>query len=81
MSATLLERFEPPAGVEQLTVWADHDRSGAGLRAAERLRARLSARLMVRLALPPGPIPDRAKSLDWADVWQQRQNRYLSRAA
>ena len=81
VSASLLERFQPPPGVEQLTVWADRDRSGAGLRAAETLRARLSGRLIVRLALPPGPIPDGVKSLDWADVWQQRQNRCLSRAA
>ncbi|MCF8005671.1 MAG: toprim domain-containing protein [Chromatiaceae bacterium] len=81
MSATLLERFRPPAGIEQLTVWADRDRSGAGLRAAERLHARLSASVVVRLVLPPGPIPDGAKSLDWADVWRQRQDRSLSRAA
>jgi hypothetical protein len=81
VSATLLERFQPPAGIEQLTVWADRDRSGAGLRAAERLRIRLSGSVVVRLALPPGPIPDGAKSLDWADVWRQRQDRSLSRAA
>ncbi|MFW5723805.1 MAG: DUF7146 domain-containing protein [Halochromatium sp.] len=81
MSATLLERFQPPAGVEQLIVWADRDRSGAGLHAAEGLRARLSGRLEVRLALPTGPIPDGTKSLDWADVWQQRQDRCLSGAA
>lgn len=81
VSATLLERFQPPAGIEQLTVWADRDRSGAGLCAAERLRIRLSGNVVVRLALPPEPIPDGAKSLDWADVWRQRQDRSLSRAA
>ena len=81
VSATLLERFRPPPGVEQLTVWADRDRSGAGLRAAEALRIRLLGSVVVRLALPPGPIPDGAKSLDWADVWRQRQDRSLSRAA
>jgi hypothetical protein len=81
VSATLLARFSPPPGVEALTIWADRDRSGAGLTAAEALRARLSARLPVRLALPPGPIPDGAKSLDWADHWQQRSDRLLSRVA
>ncbi|KAA6183703.1 hypothetical protein F2Q65_14780 [Thiohalocapsa marina] len=71
-SATLLARFQPPARIERLTLWADKDRSGAGLTAAEALRDRLADRCLVRIALPAAPIPADAKGIDWADVWLQR---------
>ena len=41
LSASLLERCEPPAGVRLVVIWADLDRSGAGEAAANRLRDRL----------------------------------------
>ncbi|MFE8032996.1 DUF7146 domain-containing protein [Thiohalocapsa marina] len=72
-SATLLARFQLPAGIERVSIWADKDRSGAGLRAAEALRERLSDRCLVRIALPAAPIPLNAKGIDWADVWLQQQ--------
>ena len=71
VSATLLERFEPPPGVSLVVVWADLDVSGAGERAALGLRDRLLVRgLQVAVHVPKGPIPAGAKSLDWADLWR-----------
>jgi hypothetical protein len=72
VSATLLARFQPPAGIERLCIWADKDRSGAGLKAAAALRDRLADRCLVRIALPAAPIPADAKGIDWADVWLQK---------
>lgn len=66
-SAHMLERFEPPADVEQLTIWADQDISGRGQNAAEVLAGRL-ADVDVRIMLPPVPIPAGSKSIDWLDV-------------
>lgn len=72
LSATLLARFVPPAGVRHLTLWVDKDRSGAGERAAGELRERLRPRLAVTLRTPVEPIPADTTSLDWADIWQSR---------
>jgi phage/plasmid primase-like uncharacterized protein len=72
-SATLLARFRPPPCVERLTVWADKDRSEAGMRAAEVLHARLASVLEVHIELPVAPIPAGAKGLDWADVWLRQR--------
>nr|WP_201216824.1 toprim domain-containing protein [Halochromatium roseum] len=70
-STSLLAAWQPPAGIEQVTVWADRDRSGAGLAAARRLAARLERLgLRVEVELPEGRIPARRKSLDWLDVLQ-----------
>lgn len=70
LSATLLARFVPPAGVRHLTLWVDKDRSRAGERAAAALRDRLVPRLAVTLRTPADPIPADMTSLDWADIWQ-----------
>lgn len=72
-SATLLARFQPPPGVARLTIWADKDRSEAGMRAAEALHARLAGALEVRIEVPFAPIPAGAKGLDWADVWLRQR--------
>jgi hypothetical protein len=73
LSATLLERWEPPADVRLVVIWADLDRSGAGQAAANGLRDRLLAHgLQVALQIPPGPIPKGQKGLDWADLWRLR---------
>jgi len=70
ISAKLLERLELPAQTSLVVIWADRDRSGAGEATAMRLRQRLLRRgISVAVHLPPGPIPARAKGLDWADVW------------
>ncbi len=71
ISATLLQRFVPPPGVELVVIWADLDRSGTGEQAALALRERLVSRgIRVALHLPKGPIPEGSKSLDWCDLWR-----------
>jgi hypothetical protein len=71
VSAALLACWEPPAGVRLVVIWADLDRSGTGQAAAKVLRDRLLAGgLQVALHLPPGPIPNGAKGIDWADLWR-----------
>lgn len=73
LSATLLERWEPPADVRLVLIWADLDRSGAGQAAANGLRDRLlSQGIQVALHLPAGPIPAGQKGSDWADLWRLR---------
>jgi phage/plasmid primase-like uncharacterized protein len=74
LSASLLGRWEPPAGVRLVVIWADLDRSGAGQAAANRLRDRLLAQgIQVALHLPAGPIPAGQKGSDWADLWRLRR--------
>ncbi len=70
VSATLMERFEPPTEVTLVVVWADLDVSGTGERAAEVLLNRLVAKgVRVAVHVPKGPIPKGMKGLDWADLW------------
>ena len=66
-SAVLMERFQPPAEVSELTIWADLDKSGRGEHAAEVLASRLPD-LDVSIRLPTVPIPAGSKGIDWADV-------------
>ncbi|NCC41346.1 MAG: zinc-binding protein [Gammaproteobacteria bacterium] len=76
LNATLLERFVPPSGLTQVTIWADRDRHEAGQRAAGRLQVRLQARgIDAEVRLPPGPIPDACTGVDWADVWLAARGR------
>ncbi|MDN3521519.1 DUF7146 domain-containing protein [Halomonas ramblicola] len=64
-----LARWQSPAGIRAVWIMADRDRSGTGQQAARALRSRLGRHgLRVRVCLPPGPIPDHAKGLDWLDV-------------
>ena len=73
VSASLLQGFEPPAGVQQLVIWADHDRSRTGIEAARLLQKRLWPRgIQVQIQLPACRIPEDAKSVDWNDIWQQQ---------
>lgn len=68
-SAGMLERFQPPADVEVLVIWADRDRSGTGERSARILAQRLSERgLDVEVRLPEMAIPKGARGVDWFDV-------------
>ena len=79
LSAGLLARLEPPAETSLVVVWADRDRSGAGEEAAMTLRERLQRQgISVAMHLPPGPIPARAKGIDWADVWCNRTERAVA---
>jgi phage/plasmid primase-like uncharacterized protein len=69
VSATLLEKFHPPAEVDRVIVWADHDVSCRGIEAAENLREYLGKiGVDVEIKLPSMPIPSKAKGVDWLDV-------------
>lgn len=69
VNATLMESFEPPAGVHTVLVWADRDKSMTGERSANVLKERLEKRgIQVFILLPKLPIPPREKSVDWNDV-------------
>ena len=69
VNATLLENFSPHQGVKAIRVWADKDRSGAGEEAAKKLKVRMwELGIKVAIMLPPLPIPDGEKGVDWNDV-------------
>lgn len=75
-SSSLLASWEPPEGTRLVVIWADLDRSGGGQSAAQTLRDRLLSRgIQVALHLPPGPIPDGKKGVDWCDVWRTELRR------
>ncbi|MBK1720107.1 DUF7146 domain-containing protein [Thiocystis violacea] len=77
VSATLLEKFEPPTRIRRVTIWADLDRSEAGEKAAAALQERLTqAGIETRIRVPNGPIPMDRKGVDWADVAQSGQHRH-----
>jgi hypothetical protein len=64
-----IETFEPPKGVEEVWIWADHDKSRTGITAAKALKARLWGKgIRARILMPPVPIPTDEKSVDWNDV-------------
>jgi phage/plasmid primase-like uncharacterized protein len=76
LNAGLMEHFVPPSGVEHLHIFADRDRpskqhpAGHGLEAARALakRIRESGNIDVSVTLPPLPIPEGQKGVDWLDV-------------
>jgi len=70
INTRMLEGVQIPEGVEMIVVWADKDRNGVGLRAAQVLKTRLwTAGIPTAIYLPRGRIHADAKSLDWNDVW------------
>jgi putative DNA primase/helicase len=58
--------FEPPATVNRLIVFADHDANGAGQRAAYELAARLTGQIAVEIKIPEHP------GTDWNDVLRRQ---------
>lgn len=69
VSAALLELVEIPAHVKHVVIWADLDRSGRGLQAAEKLADRLEKEgKTVEIYLPHSAIPPESKGVDWLDV-------------
>lgn len=61
VSAGVLEAFEPPAGVEHVIVFGDHDDTFTGQAAAYRLAHRLARKAIeVEVCIPPAPG-------DWLD--------------
>ncbi|OJY94352.1 MAG: hypothetical protein BGP25_05020 [Lysobacterales bacterium 63-13] len=70
VSTTFMEAFVPPPDIDAVWVWGDKDVSGGGLVSAERLVGALRARgLRATSILPPWPIPEGKKSIDWLDVF------------
>jgi phage/plasmid primase-like uncharacterized protein len=66
VNSTMLEKVELPNGIESVYIGADKDLSGAGQASAEKLAQRLLAEgHEVKISLPPAPIPDDSKSIDW----------------
>ena len=63
LSAAMLEAWEPPAGVEAVTVFGDNDESFTGQRAAFALAFRLRAAGLTVQVQIPDPV-----GWDWADV-------------
>lgn len=69
VSASMLEAVVLPDHVRVVTVWADLDRSGQGAASAAKLVTRLrSEGRQAMIFLPPFPLPDGAKSVDWNDA-------------
>jgi len=69
-SASLLAAFQPPPGIRRVFVWADKDRSRAGIEAALTLKKRLKeSGIEVIILMPEFAIPAGEKSIDWNDVW------------
>lgn len=82
VNAGLLERVEVPKAVQQVVIWGDLDRAGAGQSAAYALAGRLRREGRdVVLRLPGGPIPASQKSLDWLDRLVQQGPAALQRVA
>lgn len=74
VSAQFMPSFEPPDGTKRVIVFADKNiasrqhPSGHGQEAGQALVARLlGTGIQAELALPPSPIPDGAKDVDWHD--------------
>lgn len=73
ITAGLLEQVDIPASVKKVVIWADLDRSQRGITAANALADRLEPLgLKVEICLPPGPIPEGKKGVDWLDVMNLR---------
>jgi len=69
IAAPLLEHLQVPETVEHVVIWADNDRSGRGQKAAEKLATRLTCEgKSVEIQIPPQPIPEGSKGIDWLDV-------------
>lgn len=70
VAAPLLEQVDIPSHVEHVVIWADKDRSERGTQAAKVLSERLVTEgKSVEIQVPPQSIPDKAKSVDWLDVF------------
>ena len=72
-TATLLSRFEPSTDTQSVIVWADKDRSMTGQNEASKLVDRLRERgIPAVMVLPPLPLEDDTKSVDWLDVFNSK---------
>jgi putative DNA primase/helicase len=62
LNTSLLAKFEPPANVKRLVIFADRD--VAGLNAAAQLMQRLQGRVALEIRTPPAPHKDFADFLE-----------------
>ena len=66
VNSTMLEKVELPDSIKSVYIGADKDLSGAGQASAKKLSRRLvDEGREVKISLPPAPIPDDSKSIDW----------------
>jgi putative DNA primase/helicase len=68
ISTAIMEGFVPPAGVQHLIVFADHDANYAGQKSAYALAQRLAGKVRIRVRIPPEP------DTDWLDVLRIRRS-------
>lgn len=67
LNATMLEKWMPPPGCEEVAIFGDNDTMFGGQAAAYRLAHRLSVKgFSVTVTLPPNP------GEDWNDIWLRR---------
>jgi putative DNA primase/helicase len=57
-----MEKFEPPADIQRVVVFGDHDSNGVGQRAAYALASRLSGKVEIEVKIPE------KTGADWNDV-------------
>lgn len=69
VSAAGMRALNIPTGVKDLHIWADNDPNQAGQKAAVELAHRaIKLGTAVFIHVPPGPIPQGQKNLDWLDI-------------
>jgi putative DNA primase/helicase len=69
VNATLMELFNPPAGVKAVRIWVDKDVSGRGVEAGKILQRRCwEMGLQAHIIQPTAVIPEGKKGVDWNDV-------------
>lgn len=69
VNATLMELFNPPAGVKVVRIWVDKDVSNRGVEAGKILQMRLWEQgIQAHLVVPTAEIPEGHKGVDWNDV-------------
>src|SRR5262245_22638034 len=72
VSTSGMKRFEIPAEVKTLKIWADRDRSEIGKESARELAVRAYRHgFTVFVLVPPGSIAEGKNSRDWLDVYNQ----------
>ena len=76
LSTIGMETVQLPPEFSRVYIALDHDRNGAGTKAAMKLAARLTREGRTCLILDPAtvhPLPENAKGMDWLDVLNAQQ--------
>ncbi len=80
-SGTVMKNTPFLSTVEEIHIWADLDRSGAGKKFAEELANRLVAEgKKVFIHFPPFEIPENEKGIDWNTILQKNGPEEILRA-